>query len=271
MKLKITDVRQVIGELISETWSPHDVDRPWRFPTDEEKMRIEREFGMRLRWDAILGSQKYDSFQEKWGKPRYGRIQSLLYYTVGISVKDVHSTLDEGYGITLVAIAYDSPFGKPSEYWVVGYGPKSEMLEVEKAVLNTLNKFKHSEVSGGDRVNDWLKTNNFQMNTGQIIYKHVIDEARRANIIVIANAHGGVYRIQFSDPEHMEYAVRKAEPQIKVNIHKDDPDMKVQIKANHVLRSSSMEFEVFIYNKYTNHLLGVMTFPNLNILVSKND
>lgn len=273
MKLKITDVREVIGELITETWSPHDVHRPWKFPTPEERVRIEREMGMPLRWDAMLGSAKYDNFTEKWRTTRYGRIQPMIYYSVGVSVKDVNSTLDDGYGICTIAIAYDSPFGRPSEYWVAGYGPRPDMDELEKVMQKQMisNQSK-VELIGPDRLQDWLKHENFKYKVSRLIYEMIVHEARYLKTQWQPGPnkpHSFQYAVRFVNKEDMQYVVHKATNDIKIAIHREFPDMKVQVHVDYAANSSVAEFSTLLFNKYTNYMMGTMPFGNVDIVTVK--
>ena len=271
MKLKITDVREVIGELIAETWSSHDVYRRWKNPTAEERVRIEREMGMPLRWDALMmGIQ--DSFTEKWMMTRYGRIEPMIYYAVGVSVKDIHSTLDEGYGICTVAIAYDSSFGKPSEYWVAGYGPEPDMKDLEHAFLNKMSHGSHGPVIGSERLDDHLRHDGFHAYTSEIIYKCILTEAQKFKMHIKLGPNSGVgstFIIRFDNQENMTYALRKAEPNIKAWIHKDYPNRMIRIKAN--ATHSDVDISILIYNKYTNQMIGIVNYINLTIEVSKTN
>jgi hypothetical protein len=232
-------------------------------------MRIEREFGAPLRWDALmLGIQ--DKFVEKWRTTRYGRINTMLYYAVGVSVKDVHSTLDEGYGLCTVAIAYDSPFGKPSEYWVAGYGPKPAMDELEHVFLNQMSHGGKNEVIGSDRLADQLKNDLFHAYTSEIIYKCVVTEAQKSKMDIKLGPNkqsGSVFKITFANQENLAYALRKAEPSIRAWIHKDYPDRMVRIKADPT--HFGADIAILIYNKYTNQMLGIVNYVNVDLVAPR--
>lgn len=275
MKLKITDVREVISELIAETWSPHDVQRLWKFPTDEEKARIEREVGMKLRWESILGSAKYDNFQEKWRMHRSyvaDGVNGILYYAVGVTVRDINSTLDDGFGVVLVATAYDSPFGAPTEYWVAGYGPLPEMDDLKKVIEKNLFDARSSDgLIGGDRLDDWISVICFKRFVSRIIFREVVEFAHRMKMDIRVGSRPSdfLYTVQFSDKQHMQYAVNRSQNEIKIAIHKQFPHMKVQVHIDYTTTGGA-EYSILIYNKWTNYRLGIQPLTNVDVEFVKN-
>ena len=248
MKIKLTDVREVIGELITEAWAPHTHERKFKFPNAEEQERIQREFGIKIDFSNCIHDAEY--LDTRWNQPTE-RGESLFYLMTGFILKEVHSTLDENYALALASINYENPFGQPQEYMAMAYGPLELMRQLQLTVNAQIYEvYPNDKGEGTDRVRK--KISPLFETFLNIIYKNVWETANRRKLKVETKFKGKERIMIFGLPQDVQRVVQLAmkEIQERIKYHfqivQMDPGIRMDVRGDEYLY-----YHIELYNKYT--------------------
>lgn len=259
MKLRITDVKKVIGELIAETWTAHSYERKFKVPNAEEQERIQREFGIKIDFSNCIHNAEY--LDARWNVPTE-RGNSLFYFLIGLTIKEVHSTLDENYALALASINYSDPFGPAQEYMAMAYGPLELMKQLELSVrASVYGVYPNDQGEGTDMARKALGESNIYNTIINIIYSNVYETSRKRGLKVETRFKGKERTMFFGLPDDVKNVTQEAMKAIleRTKYHLQTAVMKPGVRID-VRGDEYLYYHMELYNRYTGMWMARLNF-----------
>ncbi len=261
MRIKITDVKKVIKELIAEEFPNYE--RIFKYPSKEDQTRIQREFNLKINFDHCVRHPQAEDFFNLWinvgGSEDHNK--PMLYYVVGLNTKDVHSTMDEGYALLVASIAFGGAFSKPTEYDAIVYGPKEGI----KQFIYTINAQMHESNIAGDLTayaSGAIKSIGIYQFVGEMFYKKLSRFAEEGNIPHVLGPG--------NTPDHMKITFNN-QTVVRPLAERAVMELRKIITAEWPGISFRLEFyndrlQISLFNKYTGFSFGKIQFNNVDII-----
>ena len=263
MKIKITDVQKVIREIIAEENPSYE--RVFKYPSLEDQTRIQREFNIRINFENCIKHPHAEDFFKSWCSipgSDFDLPKPLKYYIVGLVVKEVHSTIDDGHALLLASLCFESPFGKPHRYSAVAYGPKELMkqimLTIKSEMYSTITDFMGNLTQFTDR---YLRNMGIYSHIGEMFYKKLDRFAKEGGIPHTLGPHNtrDNMTITFKNLIHVQSLAERSVMELRKIITTEFPEISFRLEF--YKDKLTMSF----FNKYTGYTLGEMVFNNVNI------